>query len=103
MGSRFEMGFGGALAAREKNGAPWVPPWWQSFVIVPLAIIAMYVVFPVNQDSGIRLPNTDDSFWSSFNLDHLLIPVIWTLGAYYILILPIFYLRRYRWDKKHRS
>ena len=45
MGSRFEMGFGGALAAREENGAPWVPPWWQTFVIVPLAVIAMYVVF----------------------------------------------------------
>ena len=93
--------FGGALAAREKNGAPWVPPWWQSFVIVPLAVIAMYVVFPVNKDSDTRLPSTDDSFWSSFSLDHLLIPVIWTLGVYYILILPIFYLRRYRWNKKH--
>lgn len=90
MGSRFEMGFGGALAAREENGAPWVPPWWQSFVIVPLGVIAMYVVFPVDEFTDTR-----------HRLEHLLIPVGWTLGVYYTLILPIFYLRRYRWNKKH--
>lgn len=101
MGSRFEMGFGGALAAREENGAPWVPPWWQSFVILPVAVIAMYVVFPVDTDSDTRLPNADGSFWSNFDLGDLLIPVTWTLGVYYILILPIFYFRRYRWNKKH--
>lgn len=87
MGSRFEMGFGGALAAREENGAPWVPPWWQRFVIVPLAVPAMYIVFPVDRDN--------------FNLSNLLKPAAWTLGDYYIVILPIFDLRRYRWDKKH--
>ena len=88
MGSRFEMGFGGALAAREENGAPWVPPWWQSFVIVPLAVIAMYVVFPVSEGSGTWLSN-------------VFIPVVWTLGVYYVFILPIFHFRRYRWNKKH--
>ena len=88
MGSRFEMGFGGALAALEEKGAPWVPPWWQSFVIVPLAVIAMYVVFPVNDGSGTWLSN-------------MLIPVAWTLGVYYVFILPIFHFRRYRWNKKH--
>ncbi len=29
-------------------------------------------------------------------------PVAFTLGVYYLLILPIFYLRRYRWNKKNR-
>ena len=102
MGSRFEMGFGGALAARDENGAPWVPPWWQSFVIVPLAVIAMYVVFPVGTDSNTQSPNPGGSFWSNLSLDHLIGPVTFTLGGYYLLILPIFYLRRYRWNKKNR-
>lgn len=101
MGSRFEMGFAGALAARDENGAPWVPPWWQSLVIVPLGVIAMYVVFPVNEESGTQHPSANGSFWSNFNLDGLLIPVIFSLGVYYVLILPIFYFRRYRWNKKH--
>lgn len=87
MGSRFEMGFGGALAAREENRAPWVPPWWQRFVIVPLAVLAMYLVFPIDGDN--------------FNLSNLLKPVAWTLAVYYIAILPIFDFRRYRWNKRH--
>ena len=45
-------------------------------------------VFPVNDGSGTWLSN-------------MLIPVAWTLGVYYIFILPIFHFRRYRWNKKH--
>ena len=47
----------------------------------------MYIVFPVDRDN--------------FNLSNLLKPAAWTLGVYYIAILPIFDFRRYRWDKKH--
>ncbi len=28
------MGFGGALYRRDKDGGPWVPPWWFSFVLL---------------------------------------------------------------------
>ncbi|QYH19898.1 hypothetical protein JKI95_02010 [Corynebacterium aquatimens] len=48
-------------------------------------------MFPVDKDSGI------------FTLENLLIPVAWSLGGYYIFILPIFYIRKHRWDKKHRE
>mgnify|MGYP007042290699 FL=1 len=62
----------------------------------------MYVVFPVGTDSNTRSPNPGGSIWSNFSLDHLIAPVTFTLGGYYLLILPIFYLRRYRWNKKNR-
>lgn len=47
------MGFGGAFYRRDSDGRPWVPPWWFSFVILPLLVIATFYVSQVTGWGGV--------------------------------------------------
>lgn len=73
------MGLGGALYRRDKDGGPWVPPWWFSFILLPVLTIA---TFYMRQAPG---------------------AVVGYVGFYYVLILPIFVFGRRRWQKKQKG
>lgn len=97
------MGFGGALYRTDKDGRPWVPPWWFSFVVLPLMVIASFYVSQVTGWRGVASSSVEGVPWSEVTSEGVLLYVAQYLGFYLVLVLPIFLVRRYLWEKRQKQ
>ena len=97
------MGFGGAFYRRDSDGRPWVPPWWFSFVILPLLVIATFYVSQVTGWDGVASSNEEGVPWSEVTSDGVILYVVGFMAFYFVLVLPIFVVRRHLWDKKQQD
>ncbi|KXI18454.1 hypothetical protein HMPREF3227_01033 [Corynebacterium sp. CMW7794] len=97
------MGFGGAFYRRDSDGRPWVPPWWFSFVILPLLVIATFYVSQVTGWGGVASSNGEGVPWSEVTSDGVILYVVGFMAFYFVLVLPIFVVRRHLWDKKQQD
>lgn len=97
------MGFGGALHRTEKDGRPWVPPWWFSLVVLPLMVVASFYISQVTGWRGVASSSVEGVPWSEVNSEGIFLYVVQYLGFYYVLVLPIFLVRRYLWAKRENQ
>lgn len=97
------MGFGEALYKRQKDGGPWVPPWWFSFIVLPLMVVAEFYVSQRTGWGGLVFPNTEGVPWSEVTSDGIVSFVVPFLIFYYVLVLPIFLVRRSLWEKGRKE
>ena len=97
------MGFGGALRRTQKDGKPWIPPWWFSFVILPLMVIAEFYVSQVTGWRGVSSSNVEGVSWSEVSSDGIVLHVVGYMAFYFVLVLPIFLVRRYLWEKRQKQ
>ena len=95
------MGFGGALAKRDKDGAPWVPPWWNNFIVVPLLTISSFYLSQVDGWRGVASPRAEKIPWSEVTSDGIVGYVGGFLAFYFIFVLPIFVIRKHQWKRRH--
>ncbi len=94
------MGFGGALQRTSKDGRPWVPPAWFSFIVLPAMVVASFYISQVTGWRGVASPNEEGVSWSEVSSEGLLGYSAQFLAFYYFLVLPFFLVRRYRWKKR---
>ena len=94
------MGFGGALYRRDNVGRPWAPPWWFSFVVLPIMVIASFYISQVTGWRGVASSNAEAVSWSEVSSEGIFLYVLLYLGFYFVLVLPIFLVRRHLWEKK---
>lgn len=94
------MGFGGALYRRNNVGRPWAPPWWFSFVVLPIMVIASFYISQVTGWRGVASSNAEAVSWSEVSSEGIFLYVLLYLGFYFVLVLPIFLVRRHLWEKK---
>ena len=97
------MGFGGALRKTQKNGKPWIPPWWFSFIVLPLMVIAGFYVSQVTGWRGVSSSSVEGVPWSEVSSDGIFLHVVGYMTFYFVLVLPIFLIRRYLWEKQRRQ
>lgn len=96
----FVMGFGGALYRRDNVGRPWAPPWWFSFVVLPIMVIASFYISQVTGWRGVASSSAEAVSWSEVSSEGIFLYVLLYLGFYFVLVLPIFLVRRHLWEKK---
>lgn len=94
------MGFGGALQRTSKDGEPWVPPAWFSFIVLPAMVVASFYISQVTGWRGVASPNEEGVSWSEVSSEGLLGYSAQFLACYYFLVLPFFLVRRHRWKKR---
>lgn len=97
------MGFGGALGRTQKDGKPWIPPWWFSFVLLPLMVIVEFYVSQVTGWRGVSSSNVEGVSWSEVSSDGIVLHVVGYMAFYFVLVLPIFLVRRYLWEKRQKQ
>lgn len=94
------MGFGGALYRTDKNGKPWIPPWWFSFLVLPLLVIASFYTSQVTGWRGVATSNVEGVPFSEVSSEGVIPFTVQYLAFYFVIVLPIFLIRRYSWTKK---
>ena len=93
------MGFGGALHRTNKHGKPWMPPWWFSFVVLPLLVIASFYTSQLTGWRGVASPSVEGVPLSEVSSDGLIPYVVRYLAFYFAIVLPVFLVRRRFWNK----
>lgn len=97
------MGFGGALFRTAEDGKPWIPPWWFSFVVLPLMVIASFYISQVTGWRGVASSNAAGVPWSEVRSDGIVSYALPYLGFYFVMVLPFFLIRRYLWQKNQKE
>lgn len=95
------MGFGGALAKKDKDGAPWVPPWWLNYIVTPLLTVAAFYTSQVDGYRGVASAPVEGVPWSEVTSDGIVSYVGGFLAFYFICVNPIFLIRKHLWKKRH--
>lgn len=80
-------GTGGSFWLTEEDGGPWVPRWWHGLIVIPLITILSYYL----------LEGDEGTF----------VDFAWALGivlvSYFVFGYPLFWFRRYKWEKQQQS
>ena len=97
------MVFGGALYKRDKDGGPWVPPWWCSFLLLPLLTTASFYAMQAERPQNGSPWIVKGVDWNQIIADGVVLYVAQFMAFYFIAVLPIFLLRRYLWEKRQKQ
>ncbi len=97
------MGFGGALHRSDKSGRPWVPPWWFSLLVLPLMVIASFYTSQLTGWRGVSSPNVEGVPLSEVTSDGVVLYTVEFMAFYFVLVLPVFLIRRYFWNKRQNQ
>ncbi|WP_146128966.1 hypothetical protein [Corynebacterium sp. 13CS0277] len=91
------------LIKKDANGEPWVPPWKFSLIGFPLFTFISFVMDELTGFGGMVFPNREPKSLSEIDWSSTPHEVAAYMPLYYFGILPIFFLKRHYWRKRHAS
>lgn len=86
------------LMLKDDNGAPWVPSWRDSLLVVPIGAVFLSLVFEAT-----KLLGADSSQEHQFEWGNIPVYIIYIFVCYYLLILPLFVLQRRTWEGRRNK
>ena len=68
-----------------------------------MLVIATFYVSHVTGWGGVASSNAGGVPWSEMTSDGVILYVVGFMAFYFVLVLPLFLVRRYLWDKKQQD
>ncbi|MCT1408798.1 MULTISPECIES: cell division protein FtsW [Corynebacterium] len=72
-------------------------------MLLPLMVIAEFYVSQVTGWRGVSSSNVEGVSWSEVSSDGIVLHVVRYMAFYFVLVLPIFLVRRYLWEKRQKQ
>lgn len=66
-------------------------------------VIAEFYISQVTGWRGVSSSNAEGVSWSEVSSDGIFVHVVGYMASYFVLVLPIFRVRRYLWEKRRRQ